>query len=112
MDKSYADFTDVSTTRKVFPVEKTALVKRVHDEAMTEGLLYRAQLAVFNAKMDLLNFILENDMVPVDDELIDIEIRVSRRAVSSEATDGKWINLPADMHHLTTLVYSSVGLSP
>lgn len=98
----------VPLTRKTYNIQKAGIKYLESDGTMTPSLLYRMQLAVFNAKMDLLNFIIKEGMVPCSDDEVEVEIRVLRRAISAEATDGEWITLPVNMYAFEKLQYEGI----
>lgn len=68
------------------------------EKTMDASALWRLQQIVFRAKMDALQYILTEDCVPAGESDVEIVVRVRQRAIDSEATDGKWIELPVDMH--------------
>lgn len=90
----------MATENKVFPVKLTGAVKREWAPTMTDGLLWRVQQDVFDAKMELQKFLLKEDLVPCGQANIEIDIRVTQRALPYEATDGKVIDVPEELHEI------------
>lgn len=93
----------VSPETKTYPILNYGVKSLLSDSTMNNGLLWKLQQAVFDAKMETVRRLYGEGYAPVGDMSVEVEIRVVQKVVSAEATNGKAINMPPNAHYLTTI---------
>lgn len=100
--------TSVSLDKVVYPIQTAAMQKRLGPERndkfdrefvetiVRNGKLWELQQAVFDAKVEMMKFLIDHGQVRVNSGEVEVEVivRVVQKTVDSEATDGKDIAWP------------------
>lgn len=99
-EQTYATERDIIHTQ-TYPIKLIGGKFVNAENTLDESALWRLQQVLFELKMALIHKMLEEEVSPVGDVSLELEIRATRRVVSDEATNGDPLRWSEDNHYVT-----------